>query len=83
MCFYGWGLGWIGEVTIGEGVGIAAGSFALQVVIANVWLRRYRSGPLEWLWRAFTDRGRGRVTAVASEGRASRGRREGVASAAA
>lgn len=49
--FYGWGLGWIGQVTIGEGVAIAAGIFAAQVVIANLWLRRFRSGPLERLWR--------------------------------
>ncbi|HWU88899.1 MAG TPA: DUF418 domain-containing protein [Kofleriaceae bacterium] len=50
--FYGWGLGWIGEVTIADGVAIAAGIFAVQVAIAHLWLRRYRSGPLEWLWRA-------------------------------
>ncbi len=54
--FYGWGLGWIGEVSIGEGVAIAAGIYAVQVVIANVWLRRFRSGPLEWLWRGLTYR---------------------------
>jgi uncharacterized protein len=50
--FYGWGLGWIGEVSMADGVAIAAGIFAAQVVFAHLWLRRFRSGPLEWLWRA-------------------------------
>ncbi|HWO25052.1 MAG TPA: DUF418 domain-containing protein [Kofleriaceae bacterium] len=54
--FYGWGLGWIGEVDMADGVAIAAGIFAVQVVIANLWLRRFRSGPLEQLWRAITYR---------------------------
>jgi uncharacterized protein len=54
--FYGWGLGWIGELSAGEGVALAAGIFAVQMVIAHLWLRRYRSGPLEWLWRALSYR---------------------------
>jgi uncharacterized protein len=58
--FYGWGLGWLGEVDMAGGVAIAAGIFAVQVVIANLWLRRFRSGPLEWLWRAITYRARPR-----------------------
>jgi uncharacterized protein len=49
--FYGWGLGWIGEVDMAGGVAIAAGIFAVQVAIANLWLRHHRSGPMEWLWR--------------------------------
>lgn len=62
--FYGWGLGWIGEVSVSEAIGIAAGIFAVQVVIANLWLRRFRSGPMEWLWRAITYR-RGGATSPA------------------
>jgi uncharacterized protein len=58
--FYGWGLGWIGEIDIAQGVAIAAGIFAVQVVIANLWLRRFRSGPMEWLWRAIAYRARPR-----------------------
>lgn len=65
--FYGWGLGWIGEVDLAGGIAIAAGIFAVQVVIAHLWLRRFRSGPMEWLWRALAygarrrDRERSRV----------------------
>jgi hypothetical protein len=54
--FYGWGLGWIGEVGVGGGIAIAAGIYAVQVAIAHLWLRRYRSGPMERLWRAIAYR---------------------------
>ncbi|WP_312737359.1 DUF418 domain-containing protein [Stenotrophomonas sp.] len=30
--------------------------FALQVGISHWWLRRFRFGPMEWLWRAMTYR---------------------------
>ena len=28
--------------------------FAVQVVASQLWLKHFRFGPLEWLWRAFT-----------------------------
>ncbi len=28
--------------------------FAAQIVFSNLWLRRYRFGPAEWLWRRMT-----------------------------
>jgi uncharacterized protein len=28
--------------------------FAVQAVVSRWWLSRYRSGPLEWIWRSFT-----------------------------
>ena len=39
---------------------------AVQLVIANLWLRRFQSGPLEWLWRWLTNRwpgGEGKLAA--------------------
>jgi uncharacterized protein len=50
--FYGWGLGWGGKVGAAATVGIALVIFSVQVVIAQLWLRCFRLGPLEWLWRA-------------------------------
>lgn len=32
--------------------------FAAQAVFSHAWLRRYRFGPLEWLWRCLTYRRR-------------------------
>ena len=28
--------------------------YAAQVVFSALWLRRFRYGPLEWLWRSLT-----------------------------
>jgi uncharacterized protein len=50
--FYGWGLGWAGTVDIAGSIGIALVIFSAQIVVANLWLRRFRFGPFEWLWRA-------------------------------
>jgi len=29
--------------------------FALQVWLADFWLRRFHYGPFEWLWRSLTE----------------------------
>jgi uncharacterized protein len=49
--FYGWGLN---LATPGPAacLGISLAIFAVQIVIAQLWLRRYRFGPLEWVWRS-------------------------------
>lgn len=52
--FYGHGLGLWGEVgRAGQVLGVLV-FFALQVAASHWWLRRYRQGPVEWAWRAFT-----------------------------
>lgn len=54
LVFYGYGLGWYGQFSrLGE-VAFAIGLFALQVVFAHLWLRHFRQGPMEGLWRAAT-----------------------------
>jgi uncharacterized protein len=49
--FYGWGLGWAGKVSAAGQLGLALAIFALQVTACHVWLRYFRFGPLEWVWR--------------------------------
>jgi len=49
---------------IGLGIGVYLGSayltlavfvvFAFQIFISNLWLKRYKYGPLEWIWRVLT-----------------------------
>ncbi|MFP4228419.1 MAG: DUF418 domain-containing protein [Salinivenus sp.] len=34
--------------------GITVAVFAAQILVSWLWLRRYRYGPLEWLWRVLT-----------------------------
>jgi uncharacterized protein len=49
--FYGWGLGQAGKIGVAGTVGLALVIFAGQVAVAHLWLRSFRFGPLEWLWR--------------------------------
>jgi uncharacterized protein len=49
--FYGWGLGLSGKVGAAGCLAIAVAIFSAQVVACHLWLRRYRFGPAEWLWR--------------------------------
>src|SRR5690606_4926642 len=49
---YGYGLGWWDDLTHAEAVGWGIATFALQLAFAALWLRAFRYGPLEWLWRA-------------------------------
>lgn len=53
--FYGYGAGQWGLARSWQIVFVVA-VFALQVAFSHWWLARYRYGPLEWLWRAFTYR---------------------------
>jgi uncharacterized protein len=48
------GLGPLGEITPVSGSALAVAIFALQVAASRAWLRRFRFGPLEWLWRGAT-----------------------------
>jgi uncharacterized protein len=50
--FYGWGLGRAFTLRSAACVGLALAIFALQVLVAQLWLRRFLFGPAEWLWRA-------------------------------
>jgi uncharacterized protein len=51
---YGYGLGWWDNFDNREMVAIGIASFALQTILAALWFRAFRYGPLEWLWRAAT-----------------------------
>jgi uncharacterized protein len=52
--FYGIGFGWYGHVSTIVALLVAAGIFALQIVLSHAWLARASYGPVEWLWRQFT-----------------------------
>src|SRR5690606_29073303 len=54
LVFYGYGLGWYGQLPRAWHVPFALVLFVLQVLLAHVWLARFRFGPMEWLWRSAT-----------------------------
>lgn len=50
--FYGYGFGFGGTVGRMGTIGISLVIFAAQIVFSICWLRFYRYGPMEWLWRS-------------------------------
>jgi uncharacterized protein len=48
--FYGWGLNW-STPPPAQSVVLGLAIFVVQIVIAHLWLRWFRFGPAEWLWR--------------------------------
>jgi uncharacterized protein len=54
VLLYGYGLGLYDDFSTAEMVLGGLVAFALQLVLAALWFRVYRYGPLEWLWRAAT-----------------------------
>ncbi|KGM57004.1 hypothetical protein N799_12440 [Lysobacter arseniciresistens ZS79] len=54
LVFYGYGLGlWGGVPRSWQVLGVVV-VFGLQLLASRWWLARFRYGPLEWAWRAFT-----------------------------
>ncbi len=51
---YFWGLGWFGDVSRPEQIGLVAVLYAIQVAVSVLWLRLFSIGPVEWLWRSLT-----------------------------
>jgi uncharacterized protein len=52
--FYSYGLGLYGSVGRAAGLGLAVIIYAIQLPLSVWWLRRFRFGPAEWLWRSLT-----------------------------
>lgn len=49
--FYGFGLGWYCKIGQTNAFLIALVAWGIQLVVAYLWIRRFRHGPLEGLWR--------------------------------
>ena len=54
LLFYGYGLGWFEQMGRAWQLLFAVALFAAQVALSRAWLRHFRFGPMEWLWRAIT-----------------------------
>lgn len=52
--FYGFGFGLFGSMGALAATSIAVGIFVFQIVASAVWLRFFRFGPMEWIWRQLT-----------------------------
>ena len=52
--FYGYGLGYMGEMRSSSLLLFTLFLFALQIFFSSLWFKNYQMGPLEWLWRCYT-----------------------------
>ena len=52
--FYGFGLGFYGKVNRLHQLELVVGIWIFQLVSPPIWLKYFRFGPMEWLWRSLT-----------------------------
>ncbi|UCD17281.1 MAG: DUF418 domain-containing protein [Candidatus Zixiibacteriota bacterium] len=65
--FYGFGLGLFGRIERLGLLGFVLGIWIFQVYFSTIWLKRFRFGPAEWLWRSLTYRRRQPMRIVQQE----------------
>ncbi|MCP4883167.1 MAG: DUF418 domain-containing protein [Flavobacteriales bacterium] len=51
---FGWGLGYLGQIRFSFLCIMALLLITLQAIISKYWLKKFKYGPLEWLWRCGT-----------------------------
>lgn len=49
--FFGWGFGWYG-MRPAPALLLGICVYVVQVIASALWLKRFRFGPIEWLWRS-------------------------------
>ena len=54
LLFYGYGFALLGRVGATFCLALSVAIFAAQIILSTWWLRRFRFGPVEWLWRSLT-----------------------------
>ncbi|MFC2121859.1 DUF418 domain-containing protein, partial [Bacteroidota bacterium] len=54
LVFYNYGLGLIGRYSIFQLLGISIIFYIIQIIISWLWLRKFKYGPAEWLWRSLS-----------------------------
>ncbi|HMG89399.1 MAG TPA: DUF418 domain-containing protein [Chryseolinea sp.] len=54
LIFYGVGFGLYGELQRYELYYIVGSVWIFQIIVSHIWLRYYRFGPMEWVWRSLT-----------------------------
>ena len=52
--FLGWGFGLAGRFDYAAQLLIVVAIWMVQLIVSPIWLRNFRYGPAEWLWRTLT-----------------------------
>lgn len=56
IIFNGYGFGLYGQVSPSVGVIYVFVIFLFQVLFSHIWLKSFKYGPCEWVWRSVTYR---------------------------
>jgi uncharacterized protein len=54
IVFYGYGFGQFGKMSVASATLLGVATYLAQALISAAWLRRFRFGPVEWIWRVAT-----------------------------
>ena len=54
VIFFNFGFNLFGRIGLIQTMGIAILILAIQIIFSNIWLKHFRFGPFEWLWRSLT-----------------------------
>ncbi|GAB3914991.1 DUF418 domain-containing protein [Larkinella knui] len=54
LFFYGYGFGYFGKLSYYELYFVVAAVWLFQLIFSAIWLRFFRFGPFEWVWRSLT-----------------------------
>ncbi|WP_438824094.1 DUF418 domain-containing protein [Bacillus sp. JJ1503] len=52
IVFYGFGL--FGQISLSMGLLYSLIFYCVQLIFSHLWLKKFRFGPFEWLWRVMT-----------------------------
>ena len=54
LIFFGYGFGLFNRLELYQLYFVVLGVWILEMTVSPIWLKRFRFGPLEWLWRSLT-----------------------------
>jgi uncharacterized protein len=54
LFFFGYGLSFYGEFEYYQIYFVVLAIWIFQLIISPIWLKHFRFGPMEWLWRSLT-----------------------------
>lgn len=54
LFFFGYGLGYYNSLELYQLYFVVLGIWVVEMILSPIWLKYFRFGPLEWLWRSLT-----------------------------
>jgi uncharacterized protein len=54
LFFFGYGLGYYHHLELFQLYFVVLAVWLFEIIISPIWLKHFRFGPLEWLWRSLT-----------------------------